>query len=171
MQQTFNEYKDRFRKQQDTPQVEQYEDASQEQPTLQHDTITHEEQQKTLTIQNLSDPSGVTTDKQSSITITTGSNSLDIPFGQIPEHEHNNHNQDDTSTLSTSNTNTTQPLSFQQASPRNCEPPTVPAQYSAHTTPHSSPQRGSSICITTIKIQNPPEIEVQTNTPTSQSHH
>ena len=32
-----------------------------------------------------------------------------------------------------------QPLSFQQTSPRNYEPPPVPPQSSTHTTPHDSP--------------------------------
>ena len=156
MQQSFN-----------TPQEEQYGDASHEQSIIQHDPITHE-QHNTITIQNLPDPSDVTTNNQPSLTNTTGSNFLDIHVRQITEHKHKNQNQDDTSTKLISNTNITQPLSIHHTSPRNYDPP---PQYSTHTTSHYSPQQSSSNAPITNTIQNPPEVQFQTNTSTTQLTH
>ena len=89
-----------------TPQENLYEDAPQEQSTSQHNTTTHE-QQRTLDIQNLSNPSNVITNIQPSLTITTDPNLLDIPTRHLTEHERNTQQIDDTSTISTSKTNIT----------------------------------------------------------------
>ena len=64
-----------------------------------------------------------------------------------------NPNHDNTSTLFTSNTLTTQKLQPQQTIQPNYDPPPTPAQYSPLTTPHNSPQQGSSITQVTITVQ------------------
>ena len=69
---------DPFQDQQGISQEDQYEDAPQEQPLAQHNTITPQ-QENTLTIQNFSDQSDVITNNQPSLTVTTDSNLLDIP--------------------------------------------------------------------------------------------
>ena len=88
-----------------------------------------------------------------SLAITNDSNILQLPVHNItqnPIDDHNQNdtthktNQDNTSPLSTSNTHITQHLLAQQTSPRNYDPPPLPSQYSTQTTPHNSPQQGSS---------------------------
>ena len=102
----------------------------------QHNNLTHE-QQTTVTIQKLSDPSGVTRNNQPSLTFIADSNSLDVR--QIIAQERNTQQPDDTSTTLASNTNITQPFPTHHTSPRKYEPPPVLPQCSTHNTPHNNP--------------------------------
>ena len=113
----------------------------------------------------------MTTNNQSSFTITTDSSLLDIPVRQIKEQERNNQQPDDRSTKSTSNTNITQPFPTQYTSPRDYEPPPIPSQYFTHSTPHSSPQQGSSKAPVADTYQNPPQVQFQTSIPTRHPPH
>ena len=100
---------DPFQGQQNTPTEDQFEDAPQKQRLAQRSPRT-QEQQTTLTIHNLSDPSDVTTINQPNLPNTKHCKFLDVPIGQITEQEGNNQQADGTSTISTSNTNITQPI-------------------------------------------------------------
>ena len=52
--------------------------------------------------------------------------------------------QNDTSVIRTQNTTTTQPQTSSQQVTRSYDPPPIPSQFATHTTPHNSPQQGSS---------------------------
>ena len=57
---------------------------------------------------------------------------------------------------------------MRQSLPRNYDPPPLPSQYSIHTTPHNSPQQGSSNPNGTTTFQFQPEVQFQTTTQTRQ---
>ena len=126
---------------------------------------------ETATIQNVSEFSEESTNIPQSIAISDDSKIIQIPVHNITQTHINDHtsngttynpNQDNTSTLSTSNTLTTQELQPQQTIQPNYDPPPPPSQYSPLTTPHNSPQQGSSITQVTNTVQ------FQTITPTTQ---
>ena len=126
---------------------------------------------ETATIQNVSELFDETINNPQSITITNDSNINQLPVHNIPQNPINdqtlndaiqNTNQDNTSTLSISNTTIIQAFQTQQNSLRNYDPPPLSPQYSTQTTPHNSPQQGSSNTQTTNTVQ------FQTTTPTTQ---
>ena len=142
---------------------------------------------ETATIQNASEffeETVQTVQNTQSLTITNGSNLIQVPTHNITQDETNNQNQDNTlsttqhntSVLSTSHTNITQP-SQTQASPRqNYDPPSIPPQFSTQNHTHNSPQQGSSNTQhntqhnNTVKFQtptppSPPELQTSTYTP------
>ena len=127
---------------------------------------------ETATIQNVSELSDITINNPQNLTKTNDSNILQIPVHDITQNPNNNQdqndtildtNQDITSTLSTSNTTITQQFQTQQTSPQNYNPPPLPPQYFIQTSPHFSPQLGSTNTQTTNTVQ------FQTTTPTTQS--
>ena len=136
------------------------------------------DQSETVTIQNVSEISDATLNNSHSVTITDDSNAIQIPVHHITQHittdpnqynPNNNPDQENISTLSTSNTHLTQPLQTQHPSPRNYDPPPPPLQHSAQTTPHNSPQQGSSHTQNLTTLQTHPTVQFQTNTPTRHS--
>ena len=101
----------------------------------------------------MSERSDITVNNPQSFTITNDSNILQIPVHNITQNTISDQNQNDTthntnqdkiSILSTSKTQIIQPFQTQQPSPRNYCPPPPPSQYLTQTTPHNSPQQGSS---------------------------
>ena len=112
----------------------------------------------TLTVQNVSELSHTTTNNPQSFTVTNDSNVL----RNVTKNTTNDQNQDNTSKLS--NTTVTQQFQTQQPSPRNYDPPPLPLQYSTQTTPHNSPQQGSSNTNGTNALQVEPETQFQTTT-------
>ena len=146
---------------------DEYENVLQKQ-TIPHESKTQDQQPNAKTLQNLSDPSAVTTDNQLSLTITSDSIIFDVPVRQITQNENNNPNEYGTSTSFTSNTNTTQQLQTQQTPPRNYYPPSIPPLYSTLITPHNSPEQGSSNSSITNTILISTENQFQITTPTRQ---
>ena len=142
---------------------------------LQHDTgqnILHTDQevptelfqnQETSHFNSISDPSETATTQSLSEKVQSPVHNITqtIVNDYTPNDTIHNTNQDNTSTLSTSNTCTTQELQPQQTIQRNYDPP-PPSHYSHLTTPHLSPQHGSS----NTQITN--TIQFQTTTPTTQ---
>ena len=97
---------------------------------------------ETSTVQNASEIFDTTINNPRSLTITNGSNIVQIPVRNITQNVLTNQNQsntnininqDSTATVSTSDTNITPQFQTQQPSPRNYDPPSLPPQYS---TPH-----------------------------------
>ena len=82
-----------------------------------------------------------------SFTVTTDSSILIILTRQIEHNTNDNETtsiQKDSSIISTQNTTTTQLQTSSQQVSRSYDPPPIPPQISTHTTPHNSPQQGSS---------------------------
>ena len=76
--------------------------------------------------------------------ITTDSNAIQIPTRNITEHTDHIFNPENPSTLSVTNTIDTQPPQSHHTIQRNYDPPPPPSENSTHSTPHNSPQQGSS---------------------------
>ena len=76
--------------------------------------------------------------------ITTDSNAIHIPTRNITEQTDHLFNQKNPSTISVTNTIDTQSLQTHQTIQRNYDPPPPPCENSTHSTPHNSPQQGSS---------------------------
>ena len=91
----------------------------------------------------MSEISDINTNNPQNFTITNDSNVSQVTVRQVTKNTNNDLTQDNTSTISTSYITITQPLQTQQTPPRNYDLSPLPAQYSAHTTPHKSPQQGS----------------------------
>ena len=112
-----------------------------------------QQDEKTLTLDIITVPDGNSTHESNtdthSFTVTTDSNIFKIPTRQI---EHNtSHNettsiQNDFSILSIQHhTLTIQPQTLpKQVTYSYDDPSSIPPQFSTHTTPHNSPQQGSS---------------------------
>ena len=144
---------------QETQQFNIIPDPQQTTPILQNVPDPSE----TATIQNVSELSDEIINNPQSLTITTFSNILHIPVHIITPHLIQNQTQNDTTqnpnhdntfNLSTSETQITQEFQTQQTSPPNYDPPPLPSQYSTRTTPHTSPQQGSSNTHTTKKYNS-----------------
>ena len=146
-----------------------------------HDNTTDDEpviQRQPTTPQQ---PSQVTYDTAESVqdiltnppntSITTDSNAIQIPTRNITEHTDHFTNQENpnSSTLSVTNTIDTQPPKLHHTIQRNYDPPLPPSENSTHSTPHNSPQQGSS---NTFSIRQNPLHETQFHTSTTpiQSH-
>ena len=153
-------------------------DLPQEQPLYpplsQVSDIQQPNPSETNTIHNTSEFSEETVQNTRSFTITDDSNLITIPTHNITQNEITNQsqdntsitNQDNTSVLSTSNTNITQPSKTQILSPRNCNPPSVPPQFSTQINTHDSPQQSSSN--THYIAQNTNTVHFQTPTSSSE---
>ena len=79
------------------------------------------------------------------------SNELQVPIHNITNNPNNRFHSDNTSILSTTNTTAIQPPQTHQVIQRNYDPRPPPSNNSNHSTPHSSPQQGSS---NTFRTQN-----------------
>ena len=99
---------------------------------------------------------------------TTDSNALQVTTRDITENNTHPFNQENPSTISMTNDTETLPSSIHQTIPQNYDPPPPPSIHSTHSTPHNSPQQGSS---NTFSTQQPPlnETQFQTTTPPIQS--
>ena len=106
---------------------------------------------------------------QPNTSITTDSNDIQIPTRNITEHTDHIFNQENPSTLSVTKTIDTQPPQSHQTIQRNYDPPPPPSENSTHSTPHNSPQQGSS---NSFSIRQNPLRETQFHTSTTpiQSH-
>ena len=118
------------------------ENVIQHQPTTpQHPSqITHD---STESVQDI-----LTNPPNTSSTVTD-SNALQVPTRNIIEHNNHLFNQENPSTLSVTNTSETQTPSIHHTIQRNYDPPPPPSNNSTHSTPHNSPQQGSSITFST----------------------
>ena len=98
----------------------------------------------------------------------TDSNAFKVPTRNIIEHNTHLFDQANPSTLSVTNTSETQTPSIHHTIQRNYDPPPPPSNNSTHSTPHNSPQRGSS---NTFSTRQPPlnESHFQATTPPVQS--
>ena len=133
------------------------ENVIQHQPTTPRHTsqITHDSTESVQdTITNPPNTSSTTTD----------SNALQVPTRNITENNTYPFNQENPSTISMTNDTETLSSSIHQTIPRNYDPPPPPSIHSTHSTPHNSPQQGSS---NTFSTQQPPlnETQFQTTTP------
>ena len=101
--------------------------------------------------------------------ITTDSNAIQIPTRNITEHTDHIFNQEIPSTLSVTSTIDTQPPQTHHTIQRNYDPLPPPSENSTHSTPHNSPQHGSS---NTFPIRQHPlhETQIHTNTTPIQPH-
>ena len=110
-----------------------------------------QQNQNTLTLDNTTVPDENNTHEiiadTHSFTVTTDSNILKILTGQVEHNTNDNETtsiQIDFSIISKQNTTTIQQQTFQQQVIRSYDPPSIPPQFSSHTTPHNSPKQGSS---------------------------
>ena len=84
------------------------------------------------------------TNQPNTSSTVTDSNALQVPTRNIIEHNNHLFNQENPSTLSVTNTSETQTPSIHHTIQRNYDPPPPPSNDSTHSTPHNSPQQGSS---------------------------
>ena len=107
----------------------------------------------------------------SNTSITTDSNAIQIPTRNITEHTDRSYNQENPnpSTLSVTDTIGTQPPQEHHTIQQNYDPPPPPSENSPNSTPHNSPQQGSS---NTFSIRQNPLHETQFHTsPTPMQSH
>ena len=83
-------------------------------------------------------------------TSITDSNVLQVPTRNITEHTDHLFSQENPSTKSVTNTIDTQPPQTHHTIQRNYDPPPPPSENSIHSTPHNSPQQGTSNTFSTI---------------------
>ena len=145
----------------------------------QQENITHDQQQNTTlrnqsdssetdTIRNVSEKSDINNKNSQNFTTSNDSNVLQVPVRQETQNTNDNLTQDNTFTLSTSHITVTQPLHTQNNITSQSRS-TSSSQCSPYTTPHNSPQQGSSNPTGTTRRPTQPEVQFQTITLTRQS--
>ena len=136
-----------------------------DEPVIQHQPTTPQQRVSHDTAESVQDI--LTNPPNTSVTID--SNAIQIPTGNITEHNDQIFNQKNPSTLSATNTFDTQIPQTHHAIQRNHDPSPPPSENSTHSTPHNSPQQVSS---NTFSITQNPLHETQFHTSTTpiQSH-
>ena len=132
------------------------------------ENLTNDQTETSQTGQDTTESLQNTIVNQPTSSTSASSNQLQIPIHNFAENPNNLFRSDNTSTSSTTNTTITQPPQTQQGLQRNYDPPPPPTNNSNHSTPHSSPQQGSS---NFFRTQNQPLTQSQfhTATPPQQS--
>ena len=98
----------------------------------------------------------------------TDSNALQVPTRNIVDNNNHVFNKENPSALSVTNTSEIQTSSIHDIIQRNYDPPPPPSNRSIHSTPHNSPQQGSSNIFST-RQPTLNETQFQTTTPPTQS--
>ena len=149
-----------------------YTHSTQDHNTTDENVIQHQPTTPRHTSQITHDPTesvqDTITNPPNTSSTTTDSNALQVPTRNITETNTYLFNQENPSTISMTNDTETLSSSIHQTIPRNYDPPPPPSIHSTHSTPHNSPQQGSS---NTFFTQQPPlnETQFQTTTPPIQS--
>ena len=137
-------------------------------PLLNNENLTNYQTETLQTVQDTTESLQNTIINQPTSSTTADSNTLQVPVHNIINNPNNLFHTDNTSTLSTTNTTIIQPPQTHQIIQRNYDPPPPPSNNSNHSTPHSSPQQGSS---NTFRNQNQTltQSQFQIATPPQQS--
>ena len=144
-----------------------HEDTTDNENVIQHQPTTppHPSQ---LTHDSTESVQDIFTNPPNTSSTVTDSNALQVPTRNIIDNNNHLFNQENPSTLSVTNTSEIQPSTIHNIIQRNYDPPPPPSNHSTHSTPHNSPEQGSSNLFST-RQPTLNETQFQTTTPTTQS--